>query len=861
MIGDIGHLMVVSALVSALVAAWCYSASTFADGVDAFQWKSLARKVFYFHVGSVVGAVAILFAILYGQHYEYQYAYKHSSSELPFYYILSCFWEGQEGSFLIWIFWNALVGLLLLHTAKIRESSAMMVLTAVQSFFLTMIVGVYITGEHRLGSSAFLLLKDTLNDPIYQIDAGFVPKDGTGLNPLLQNIWMVIHPPFIFLGFAICLVPFSYGVGALISGELKGWVRMAQIWSIAALGVLGLGIMMGAYWAYETLNFGGYWNWDPVENAVLIPWLVLLGAVHGLMIYSKRKKGLFFSTVLVLMSYILVVYSTFLTRSGILGDSSVHSFTDLGLSGQLVFFLLFVLLLSGGLLVYRWRDFQSMVSNEGEFSIRSFDYWTIVGIGVFCLSAFQILLPTSMPVFSAISDAFGMNLSLAPPADPVAFYSKFQIGFAILFGLVMGMAQLLYWKRADRDLEDVFLFPATVSLVLSAFLIFVGSIADWRYILLVISTSFMLCATGVSFIQVFRLQRWRIGSPLMHFGFAVMLLGILFSSGYSKIVSKNITISSPNSTLPEHTVQEHALLNQNVPKDLGEYKFTYQGALLSTKEGVHFSPEDAYRTTMEDVRVIKRGVWQEGVKVLSAGDTVHIDAENTFYQIKVEKEGKTYYLKPRMQNNPNMGYVASPDTHSFWGEDLYVHVSNFPDPAKKEWKESIQTKLKRTERVDFMGLSIKMDGLKEVKDLPGLALGSDDLALGAELLIDDGYQIYSATPIYLIKQGRIRLYSDEVQALGLRTRIESIDPKTGEIALRLDASQRDWITIKAKEFPHIQLVWIGTLILFIGAVLMVVSKIKEGKEASEEIMSISYKKENKEDWEDQAVSRSINTSI
>lgn len=348
----------------------------------------------------------------------------------------------------------------------------------------------------------------------------------------------------------------------------------------------------------------------------------------------------------------------------------------------------------------------------------------------------------------------------------------------------------------------------------------------------------------------------------MHFGFALMLLGILFSSGYSKIVSKNISITSPNSSLPEHTVQEHALLNQNIPKVLGEYEFTYQGALLSTEDGIQFDPAQAYRTTQEDVMVLKYAVVDEdGTELLAKGDTVNIDLENTFYQIKVKRDGEILMLSPRLQNNPSMGYVASPDTHSFWGEDLYVHVSNFPDPAKKEWIQSVRTSMKRTERAEFMGLSIKFDGVTEIKDFPGAALTDSDLALGAELLIDDGHQVYSAQPVYLIKEGRVRLYADEVAALGLRTRIESINPRTGEIEFGFDASQRNWITIKAKEFPQIQLVWIGTLVLFIGAILMVISKVREGRELNEEIMSVSYKKENKKGWESQELSQSMNTSI
>src|SRR5690606_37464903 len=153
--------------------------------------------------------------------------------------------------------------------------------------------------------------------PIFQTNPDSVPEDGTGLNPLLQNYWMVIHPPFLFMGFAATLVPFAYLIAGLWTKRYTEWVRPALPWSLFAAAVLGTGILMGAYWAYETLNFGGYWNWDPVENAVYIPWLVLLAAIHVMALYRKNKAGLRTAAVLIVASFILILYSTFLTRSGI----------------------------------------------------------------------------------------------------------------------------------------------------------------------------------------------------------------------------------------------------------------------------------------------------------------------------------------------------------------------------------------------------------------------------------------------------------------------------------------------------------------------------------------------------------------
>ena len=149
------------------------------------------------------------------------------------------------------------------------NTSLMVVLGFTQLLLSSMILGVVIY-DLKIGSSPFILLRDAISAPIFQLDPSYIPEDGSGLNPLLQNYWMVIHPPTLFLGFAVCIVPFSYAISSLRLREYKSWIKYAKTWLIVSIIILGVGIMMGAYWAYETLNFGGYWNWDPVENAVYV---------------------------------------------------------------------------------------------------------------------------------------------------------------------------------------------------------------------------------------------------------------------------------------------------------------------------------------------------------------------------------------------------------------------------------------------------------------------------------------------------------------------------------------------------------------------------------------------------------------
>ena len=820
-LGDFGHIAIIVAFVASLVAITCYYASLQAEADEATPWERMARYAFCMHFLMVTAAMVILFTIIYGHHFEYYYAWKHSSRELPYYYIISCFWEGQEGSFLVWIFWNALLGWFIVKTARIREAGVMIVIVCVQAFLLSMILGVYV-GDLKIGSSAFSYLKDIISDPIYKIDPTYVPEDGNGLNPLLQNIWMVIHPPIIFLGFGLTLMPFAYAVAGLAQRDYTGWLPKAQVWTGLSVAVLGLGIMMGAYWAYETLNFGGYWNWDPVENAILIPWLVLLAALHGMMIYSRKEQGLLFTTGLIIASFVLVVYSTFLTRSGILGDSSVHSFTDLGLSGQLLMFLLTVVLVSVFLIYKRKKEYHAAHSKSSMVSL-----WLVIGVSVICLSAFQVLLPTSIPVFSAMLSSVGLELNLAPPADPVMFYNQYQLWFAVGFGLAMGTAQLFYWNRNqdEKSIEALLTYPATITLVVSAAVILLARVSDWQFMVLVISTLYGLSACFYIMYHTISVARWELGGTLAHIGFSLMILGFVFSGGYAKVISRNLTINSPESSLPIHTIQENTLLNRNQTKTLGDYQMTFEAVMLETADFKHKIDRDfLLDTNYPEYKLLSKSFEHSG-KTYEAGDTVRVNLENTYYKIAIERDGQVTTIMPRMQNNPTMGYIASPDVRSFWNKDVYVHISNFPDPKKKIWSSTEALQWNPGDTIEYKGILMVYHKTSQAGDEIGISEPNDSFTLQSSFTVLDQQNQYNLTPLYQIRADRPRLYPDRIDALGIEMVVDRIDPMTGSVSGLVRTSQRDWITVKAKEMPFIGLVWLGTVVMVLGVMVAVVRRI------------------------------------
>ncbi len=223
---------------------------------------------------------------------------------------------------MLWSFWHCVLGWVLIWRAKKWEAPVMTVVSFMQFCLATMLIGIYFFNA-KVGSSPFVLLRNEMKDaPIFS-QANYLSfvKDGNGLNALLQNYWMVIHPPILFLGFASTIVPFAYAIAGLWTKDHKGWTRPAIPWAAFSGAILGVGIMMGAAWAYESLTFGGYWAWDPVENASIVPWLVMIAGMHTNLIFKSSGYSLKSTYVFYILSFMLVLYSTFLTRSGILGDT------------------------------------------------------------------------------------------------------------------------------------------------------------------------------------------------------------------------------------------------------------------------------------------------------------------------------------------------------------------------------------------------------------------------------------------------------------------------------------------------------------------------------------------------------------
>ena len=371
----------------------------------------LARSAYAAFATGILAACGVLLVLILQHRFDISYVNAYSSRDLPLHFLISSFWGGQEGSFLLWCFWGAIIGLVVWRSAGEQEAPVMVVYLA--SF---------------LGIVAILCKQSP-----FKILPPPVPADGVGLNPLLQDPWMVIHPPVMFSGFASLSVPFAFAIAALWKKRWDGWVVSAIPWALFTFVTLGTAILMGGYWAYKTLGWGGYWGWDPVENTSLVPWLLTAGLVHGMYLQRKRKRHRKVNLILACVAYVAILYGTFLTRSGILADFSVHSFIDLGITGWLVGILLGFLAGSAVLIAWRWRSIP--VVDEAEPPLLSRSVLFILGIASFCALAFVILLGTSAPLLTRISGN--------PAQVQTAFYNRTAgPGAALLQGRRCGACRI-----------------------------------------------------------------------------------------------------------------------------------------------------------------------------------------------------------------------------------------------------------------------------------------------------------------------------------------------------------------------------------------------------------------------------------
>ncbi len=819
-LGHWGTFFIWFTFCTALMSCIAYSCATlqFSRSLE----KS-ATVAFFLHVFSLFWVISLLFFLIWKHRFDYYYVWRHSSTDLPWYYLISCFWEGQEGSFLLWMFWHAFLLVCIFRKKYVWKNGVFAVLMCIQTLLSAMLLGNFFQSM-SLGSNPFILWKDTLDISIVgKIPSNFIPQEGNGLNPLLQNYWMVIHPPILFLGFASMSFPFAFCITGIFKKKFTQWVQPATFWVLFSLCTLGLGILMGAYWAYETLSFGGYWSWDPVENAVYIPWLILLAAMHTMMMV-KKKKGVQTSSILVMFSFFLIWYSTFLTRSGILGNTSVHAFTDLGFSRQLIFYLFFFLgMIIWAIVRLQKNEIKKKIPSQGFVDQHS--QWLFFAAFIFGLMGLQVLLPTSIPVYNRLLHLFGITSHLAPPVEAILFYAKYQLILSLFVLIGSSIAQFFWLKHQEKYLlKKVVLLVGIVTLGITWLILQSSDTFHWHYILLLMTGIYAVLMNIVTLIYLLRMRLLPSGGWVAHMGVAVMLLGILFSSGYSKILSKNESGLIYSKDFSKKMNTEHALLWMNDPKKIQNYTVRYAGKYFKALGYPGYIAKQDLKF-QAPYFVAKHDIIHEKKIFFSKNSIVPIDIDHIYYKIIYQDiHGKTFTLYPQSQNHTQENLSAVPAIRCFWHKDLYTYISAITDPTqKKDWQIKTVLDIAKGKNFFINDYVATLLYIEKLDVLPNqeIVLSPQDLAVQAVIKIQGPIKDYIVTPVYIIQNKQVGQIPFIVEDLGIKIRLLNIYPTQQQYRLEISTTQRDYIVLKVIEKPWIGLFWIGGLLILIGFILAI----------------------------------------
>jgi cytochrome c-type biogenesis protein CcmF len=431
---------------AALVGVWCAVISLSGRWQGRPELQATVSRSPFALFGCLVVASLALWQGLISHDFNIEYVAAYTSRNLPSYYIVSAFWAGQKGSLLFWAVVLSLFGCLAQALTPRRYADLLP----------------YVAGITSVVTVFFLAVLLFAANPFERLP--FTPPDGRGLNPQLQNIGMVVHPPMLYLGYISITIPFAFAMAALLSRRLDtGWIHAIRKWTLVSWLFLSIGITLGMWWAYVELGWGGYWAWDPVENASLLPWLTMTAFLHSVMIQEKRGMLKRWNLALILGTFLLSIFGTFITRSGVI--ASVHSFTQ---SNVGYFFLVFLIVagVAGGTLLYtRWPSLEpeaqldAVVSREAAFL---FNNLALVGI------AFSVLWGTLFPILSEA--VRGTKITVGPP-----FFNRVNVPLGLLLLALTGIGPLVAWRKASAaNLRRQFIAPVSAGLGTLAVLLALG---------------------------------------------------------------------------------------------------------------------------------------------------------------------------------------------------------------------------------------------------------------------------------------------------------------------------------------------------------------------------------------------------
>jgi cytochrome c-type biogenesis protein CcmF len=542
---QLGFYTLVLAFVLAVYAA---AASVIGQRLRAPEMIASGRRSLYAVTAALTLSIVILFHAFAVNDFSLKFVADHSNRALPWYYAISSLWAGQQGSLLFWVWILSVYAGLVTYRNRAQHQTFMPYVVAVLS------VNIFF----------FVLLLLFIANPFEALPSFNVPPDGRGLNPLLQHPAMMIHPPCLYLGLVGLAVPFAFAMAALFSGSLgDAWIRISRRWMLFPWFFLGIGVLLGGRWAYVELGWGGYWAWDPVENASLMPWLAATAYIHSVMIQEKRDMMKFWNHFLVSLSFGLAMLGTFITRSGIV--SSVHSFAQSPIGTYFLGFIILIVVGTGFMFWFRRRELRtesrldSYLSRESSFLLNN-----LILLG----ACFAVLWGTLFPI---LSEALrGVRVAVGPP-----WFNQVNVPIGLILLALTGIGPLIAWRRASgKNLRRMFAAPVALALLGALVFLALGmfhgyAVTSFSLSIFVVAGIFQEFWRGIrarrrqfqesAWLALRRLvskNRRRYGGYIVHLGMVSVFVGI---TGAAFNVEREATLK------PEETVE------------IGDYTLRYEG--------------------------------------------------------------------------------------------------------------------------------------------------------------------------------------------------------------------------------------------------------------------------------------------
>jgi cytochrome c-type biogenesis protein CcmF len=810
MTATIGQLFLSGAFIASIAAMVMYALATVKEDI---KLESISHWLWYAKGTLLLVSSGALIWLIMTHQFQYYYVWNYTSLDLETQYLFSAFYGGQEGSFMLWILCSFAVGVgLIKWTRKPYKAPVMFVMTLTQFFLLSMVVG-WDLNFTQIGATPFRTIAQEMpNAPFIQANPDFVPADGSGLNDLLKSPWMMIHPPIIFVGFAMMTVPFAFAIASLWTKTYHEWIRPALPWTLAANLSLLTAIFLGGYWAYETLSFGGYWAWDPVENASLVPWLIGTAGIHAMIIQRQSSRAHKASLFFAILAYVAIVYQTFLTRSGVLAEQSVHSFVDLGLYGQLLIFIVVMAVMGIGFYLYRYRE---LPSPDKESQFLSKEFMTFTGSMLLFILGLVIIVGTSSPI---IGRFFVEN----PTPPEIQFYNDWSMPIAIIMALATVIGQYLFWtKHTWESLAGALITPLLLTSIASVLSIILGDVRSVYYMVYIFAAWFTVIGNSAVLLSLIRKNPKLTGGALTHVGFGALLLGILASSVYTEPLLDQRTASYNARVAAGEVYDEEGFpvtqpiemfeLELNKPKLINQkYMVTYEGFEISD------SPRPGQQT----------------------------------YRIKFEPidGGRTFYMDPVVypmlttSSRDNIDWSVDPHVRTGWFSDIYLYV------AGSQYVEQRNNELARQNAAQ--SLTPVAAGEEEIQSLEivkGESIEAGpftftfiDFTPAQESHLPENTQIgirslvrvehtssgsaYEVEPLFAVYTDNELSYTYspplEIEQWGMEISFTRIHPETNSIELTIDGLdldfEEDWILIVAERKPFVSVVWLGTFLLMAG---------------------------------------------